>query len=199
MMILARVAADAGGVALAEAVTLAEAKRHLNVLHSGDDVYISSLARAVQAHLEGADGSGGLLGRPVVPHTFDGTLEAFPLVGYIALPCPPVVSVAHVKYFDEDGVEQTLDPSKYKVQKVHLGGRIVLKDGLDWPDTAVIPDAVTIRFSCGPASPPEDLKQAMLLWIGHLFTTRGYAEGQQPQMPQAVDWLIGQHKTHGWI
>lgn len=199
-MLLTRIAAADGGVDLTTAVTLAEAKQQLDVMHPNDDALIGRLIKVAQSHLEGHNGTGGVLGRPLSRHMFDGVLPAFPRTSAIVLPCPPLVSVSHIKYFDTDGVEQTLDAAKYKTVSDRMASRIVLAATATWPQTAPIPDAVTIRFTCGPASGdvPEDLKHAMLLHIAHLFNARGY-DAQEVRLPMAYDSLIAAHKTHGWI
>lgn len=198
-MLLTRVAEADGGVALAGAITLDMAKRQLDILHANDDVLIGGLIRSAQAHLEGPDGTGGVLGRPVVRHVFDGVLADFPAFGApIRLPCPPLVSVASVKYYDTDGVQQTLADTEYSVSKHPVTPLIRCGIGQDWPLTANIHDAVTVRFTCGPAETPEDIRHAMLLLVAHLFNNRGYDQ-QDVKLPAAIDALLGPHRTHGWI
>ncbi len=200
-MRLSRVAEADGGVALAEALTLADAKTHLNVLHTTDDAYIGSLCRVAQARLEGADGTGGILARAVTRHMLLGRMEAFPPGRrIIELPQPPLVSVAWIKYRDTADVEQTFPASSYVVIDDAVRPFVRLHSAASWPTTFERADAVTIRFTVGPDAVPDDLLAALKLHVGHLYVNREVAlEKSLTAMPMGYESLISPHKAHGWI
>lgn len=200
-MNLTRIGTGDGGVALGTPLTLADAKRHLNITHDTDDDLITALCSVARAHLEGADGTGGRLGKAITRHVLQGEMEAFPRRGLIIdLPQPPLVSVAWIKYRDADDVEQTFPATSYVVVKDGIAPFVRLKLGSSWPETYERADAVTIRFTVGPESVPDDLLHAIRLHLGHLYVNREIAlEKTLVQMPLGYESLIAPHKAHGWI
>ncbi len=123
-------------------VTLQETKNHLRVTLDDDDARISNLIRSATAQVE------EYTGRALVERQVKLILDSFP-AGDIELPMPPLKSVQAVKYWDEDGVQQTLDAAIYQVDTASLIGRIVLAEGQAWPATAQRIDAVTVEFTAG--------------------------------------------------
>ena len=70
---------------------------------------------------------------------------------------------------------QTLDPSKYLVLGLPRRARASPAYDEIWPVVRCLPEAVQIRFVAGygaAAAVPEDIKEAMLLIIGHLYAHR---------------------------
>lgn len=199
-MLLSRIAVGDGGVALVPAVTTADAKAHLNVLHASDDDLIAALVSVAQQHLEGEDGLGGVLGRAVVQHTLEMHLGGFPPEDVIRLPQPPLVSVTSVTYLDTDGDEQTLSASKYAVHIDRGPGYIRLKPDQAWPGTqSGVDDAVRVRFVAGYASVPAGLRHAILLHVGHLYLNREATGDANQVLPMAWKALTDPYRTHGWI
>lgn len=199
-MLLSRVATGDGGVALVAAVSTADAKAHLNVMHTTDDDLIAGFVSVAQQHLEGEDGLGGVLGRAIVRHTLDLALPSFPASRVIELPQPPLVSVTHVKYLDIDGVEQTVSSASYSVHADRSGGYIKLKPDASWPSTeSDVDDAVRVRFVCGYEAVPAPLKSALLLHVGHLYLNREATGAASAVLPLAWKALTDPYKTHGWI
>lgn len=200
-MNLTRVAADDGGVALGTALSLADAKHHLNALHDTDDALITALCHVARAHMEGDDGTGGRLGRAVTRHVIDAEIEAFPSGrADLRLPQPPLISVAWVKYYDADDVLQTLATTAYHVVRDAVSPFIRLAAAASWPSTAERPDAVQVRFTCGPETVPVDLAHALKLHVGHLYINREAAlEKSLVSLPLGYDALCGPHRTHGWV
>lgn len=82
----------------------------------------------------------------------------------IVIPLPPLQSVTSVKYLDTDGVQQTLDPATYVVQKGEPS-HIVLANGATWPSVLLMPEAVTIRFVAGYGDNEADVPQPIRLAI----------------------------------
>jgi uncharacterized phiE125 gp8 family phage protein len=94
----------------------------------------------------------------------------------IDVPLPTLQSVTSVKYYDPDGVQQTMDPAGY----IASGQQIVPVDA--WPDyDTTRPGAVTVRFTAGygnATAVPAAIKAAILLYIGDLYANRE-AQGEQ--------------------
>jgi uncharacterized phiE125 gp8 family phage protein len=175
-----------------EPLSVAEAKKHLNVTHSDDDEYISSLITAARMHIDGKD---GILGRALVTQTWELVLDTFP--DDILIPLPPLQSVAFVTYVDGDGVEQTLATDQYTVDNVSEPGWIVAGPN-GWPSTGDYINAVTVRFTAGYEVVPEPIKRALRLMIGHFYENReDVVTGVSvTKLPNASEMLLGPYRVY---
>jgi uncharacterized phiE125 gp8 family phage protein len=86
-------------------------------------------------------------GRALITQTWEVTLDAFP--DAIRLPHAPLASVAYVKFYDVDGVLQTLDPQDYLVDAKSEPGYVVPAPGRAWPATAARINSVEVQYVCG--------------------------------------------------
>lgn len=124
-------------------VSLAEAKAHLRVDHTGDDGYIQALIMAAIGQAE------DITRRKFLTQTWDAYFEEWP-DDYFTLPFGNLQSVTSVKYLDEEGTESTVDSSDYIVGTGGDPGRVVLAYNASWPTSTLYPsDPITIRFACG--------------------------------------------------
>jgi len=98
--------------------------------------------------------------RALVPRTLAMILTRFPSCR-IVLEMPPLIEVVSITYVDENGDQQTLDPSVYHVvRKVGPKCRrsfIELVQGQSWPTTLAQSDAVAVTFRAGYV---EDLNES---------------------------------------
>lgn len=160
----------------AEPVTLTEAKAHLRVDHSADDVLISSMIEASRVYCE------QFTARAFVTQTWEMVIDQFP-PNDLMIPLPPLQSVTSIKYDDGGGVEQTLGATEYEVDTVSQPGWIVpVTTG--WPSSIWQGiNSVRIRFVAGydpgtdspidlAANVPQSLKAAILLHVGQLYDQR---------------------------
>ena len=69
----------------------------------------------------------------------------------IQLNKPPLISVASVRYIDQDGAEQTIDPSNYTVHsKKYYESYVVFNKDYTLPEVSEnIIDSVYVEFTCG--------------------------------------------------
>lgn len=159
-----------------EPVTLVEAKLHLRVDHSDDDLLISSFISAARIFCE------KFTARAFVTQTWELVLDSFP-TEEIQIPLPPLQSVTSVVYDASDGFETTLVAgTNYAVDTASEPGWVVpMTSG--WPQPLDAINAVRIRFVAGYApsddSPsdlarnvPASLKHAILLHVGNLYANR---------------------------
>jgi uncharacterized phiE125 gp8 family phage protein len=83
-------------------------------------------------------------------------------------------TVISVKYYDEDDVLQTLNPSEYWIDSKRPVPRIYVKES--WPTTKVRPNAVEIAYWAGFGTTGADVPQyfidAMHLYIAHFYENR---------------------------
>jgi len=151
-----------------EPVTLAEAKAHCKATDSTDeDTLISSLIIAARQQAEHR------LGRALCTQTLELVLDQFP-EGF-KLINPPVISVTSIKYIDTAGVQQTLNPADYSLDKDSEPGWLVPAYGLAWPDTREVPNAVRARYVAGygaAAAVPQTIKAWMLMAISTMYNQR---------------------------
>src|SRR5699024_5276100 len=93
----------------------------------------------------------------------------------IELPKPPCIAVDSIEYVDGNGVLQTLDASKYEVDKESEPARIKPIGG--WPYVNGY-NAVIVTFGAGYSGDsialelPKQIKQAILLMTKHFFDNR---------------------------
>lgn len=150
----------------ANPVSLALAKAHLRVDHDAEDELIALYMDAALAHLNGPD---GVLGRAVSTQTWELVMDAFP-DGPIELPLPPLQSVAFIRYWDEAGEQQTVQPTDYAVDADSEPGWVVPANA--WPATLQTPGCVVIRFTCGYGTTPAPLRDAILLRTASSYANR---------------------------
>lgn len=173
-----------------EPISLAEAKAHLRVDHTDDDVYISSLIAAARSYI---DGDIGFLQRALIWQTWDLIIDAFPTAALptgtwwagsdavadtttaIRIPLPPLQSIVHVKYFDTTGTETTMLSDDYVVDTASEPGWL-LPSTAGWPATQEAINAVEIRFQAGygPAATdvPDNIRHAVKLFVGYYYENR---------------------------
>lgn len=154
---------------VAPAVSLADARVAARLDGTALD---AELERVVRAYTEEAE---HITGRAFITQTWLLTLERFP--DEIELPKPPLVSAAHVKYYDTDGVQQTPASAEYLVDLTGEPGRILLAPGNQWPCTYPRTNAVEVQFTCGygatDASVPDGIKGYILAKVQEHFAPPG--------------------------
>lgn len=186
----------------APVLTMEAAKGWLRVNFADEDSSIAALIAAATARFDGRD---GVLGRCLMPQTWQLRQAGFPPV--ITLPLPPTIEVLAIEYIDADGVVQTLTPSAYEVI---VGGwraaRITPAPGASWPATkASHLDAVRITFRAGYApagSPPtsrvpEPIRHAIMMLVADWFDARGnHIVGPIGQpLPIATEALVAPYRV----
>lgn len=112
-------------------------------------------------------------------------LDEWPADGVIRLPRPPVVSVESLKYFDSNGVLQTIDLEADTY--VSLSSNIpTIQHATNWPTAKVRPNAIECSFAAGfrvddesPAAAPDlddSVALAVLQLYAHYLVNRGAAQ-----------------------
>jgi len=143
--------------ATAAALTLQEAKDHLNLDHDDDDALVTSLIKVAQEHLDGPE---GILSRILMDSVWEETIDVrnSKCIDLCYNPISAIVSVTN----DGDSV------TAYDLRQKDTGQyRIIF--------TEVQTGEIVVRYSAGAESAeevPEPLKQAMRLHIGSLYEMR---------------------------
>lgn len=127
------------------------------------------------------------------------TMDAFPSA--IRLLKPPIISVESVRFVDEEGVLQTLDPADYYLDNASEPGYLLPAYGKAWPATRCQPNAVVVEYTAGygatMAAVPKPLRQWMLLAIADMYGTRN-ASSEKPKVKhQFVDGLLDYYRMVG--
>lgn len=164
-----------------EPVTLAEVKLHLHVDGNDEDTLINALISGAREQCE------HILGRSIMPQTWEKTLDDFPLNDGIELLNPSIISVTSIKYFDElialdpefpdvlTPHEATLASNKYVLDKDSEPGWVMPAYGVVWPATLPVSNAVRVRYVAGyadAASVPTSIKNWIKLAVSTWFKTR---------------------------
>ena len=153
--------------AVSEPVSTAEAKAHLRVTAATDDAYIATLITTARQAAENR------LRRALITQTWTKTLDAFP--DAIELAYPPILTVTSVKYYDVDGIQQTLAATEYTVDFDSEPGWIVPAADVTWPDTYDAVNVVEVIYVAGYGSAPDvpqAIKSWILLQVGNLYENR---------------------------
>lgn len=188
-------------------LSTAEAKQHLRVTTSTQDSYIDSKVKACTLEAE------NFLGRKLITQTWKKFFDFFP--GYrrgsnawlsesrnfgtrdclkIKLPFAPVQSVTHIKYYDVDGDQVTLDSSYYQTDFVKEPCEISLAvDQAAWPETQLYKvNAVEIQFVCGYGTNgnnvPENIREAIRYMLGYNYDNRSNDKAVMDSVAEKMLW-----------
>lgn len=166
-------------------VTLDEAEANSRIEPGGQDLHLLGLIAAATARVETETG------RAFSEQTWEWVMDAFP-AGEIVIPAGPIKSVISVIYTDAAGNQVTVPEADYRVDTVSDDGRVIPVSG--WPAAGPGPNAVRVRFVLGQDC-PADVKQAILLLVGHWTQNREDAseEGLR-SIPYGVKALLGLHR-----
>ena len=150
-----------------EPITVEEAKASpsLRITTAANDTDIGTLIATAR------DTAETITRRAFVTQTWELVLDGFPSGG-IVVPLPPLQSVASIKYIDDNGDQQTLNPLLYAVDTDSEPGLVVPAYGETWPSTRDEVNAVRVRFVAGYGSKdnvPEAIKTWIKMRVGTLF------------------------------
>lgn len=136
-----------------QAVGLIAAKEALKVDGADMDTLIAAWVSGITAHAE------HVTGRSFIAQTWRATLPGFS--ASMRLPSSPVISISSVKYIDQAGAEQTLDPAAYVV----TGECMLPAYGATWPATREQADAVKIEGVFGYGATADDVPAGIKLYL----------------------------------
>lgn len=153
-----------------EPVTLDEAKAHLKVDHSYEDLLITSLITAARMHLE-------LETRRVfITQTWLLILDAWPRRRALTLPVAPLQAVDSVTVYDDGDTPVIVDAATYFVDAASVPPRLVLRASGAWPKPGRAANGIEIQLTAGygdtASDVPQPLRQALLLSIAHWYERR---------------------------
>ena len=153
-------------------VTISEAVAQLRIDANDDDMVIAGyLATATKLVEEWS-------GTSMMQRTYKLFLDAWPvMLGVIPrarpLQMPPLVSVTHIKTYNDSDVATVWSAASYFVDTAN--GRIGLRSGASWPIPDRLTNGIEIQFVAGYESAgdtPENLRHAILLTVAHWHRNR---------------------------
>lgn len=170
--------------------------------HDDDDT-LNALMDVARAGCE------NIIKRALLPQTLRLSMRSFPVssdtyarwdrqtqpepVRSIKLYRPPVISVAHVKYYDASNILQTLDANNYFVTDDQVP-ELKFVSGFTAPSVYDRPDAVRVEYTAGYANAaliPEPLQQWMLLQIGTMYESRqSVTEAKVMELPNRFTEML---------
>lgn len=177
-----------------EPVTLDEVKTHLRIDdQSGDERWLLSAIRTAREDVE------SFTGRALITQTLELTLDRWPAGETLALPRPPLQSVASIQYTDRQGVEATLATESYLVDTRQAV--VWLRYGYSWPGASLREAAgVVVRYTAGYGAAeavPARLRHAILMLVGHLYENREATSqaGALTATPMGVERLLWPYRV----
>jgi len=173
----------------APVISLAEAKRHLRVLHDDDDDDITELVEVATAAIEGPNG----IGVALTPQTWRLSLDHFPCE--IVIPLGPVTSISSIAYTGVDGNSATV--STWRADLDQQPVRVWPARDAVWPSLLCEPGAVKVTFVCGHTATPADLKAAIKLLVGHFYEHREAVttDLKAVDLPMGVDAILNRYRV----
>ena len=146
-------------------VTVDEAK--VQCFATGTTDFDGQLAGFIAAACDAAE---QYLGRAITEQGWKLVLDGW--ADPIELPFGPIAAAPVVKYFDEDGVEQTLATNLYEVDIYGSPPRLQPAQGEAWPMTKGGLNSVSVSFTTEPTATPPSVKQAILMMVAFWFSNR---------------------------
>lgn len=156
---------------LEEPINLAEAKNHLRIATPDDDTLIAHLITVVREQAE------QWLGRTLIETTYELVRDAAPEECVLELPCPPLISVESIEFYDQSDHFVLFNESDYFVDPSHQPGRIILRYGVSWPIILRPAAGMKIQYKAGygrfASDVPSAIRQGMLIHLSSLYAERG--------------------------
>ena len=172
-----------------EPVTVGDAKAHLRIDNSTEDVLIASLILTSRLHVEAA------LGLALINQTWMMVLDRWPPSCAVDIPISPLQAVTAVRVRDVAGASSLVPATSYVVDIASKTPRLVWNYVVPtYPLRAAngIEIDLSAGFGASAASVPAPLKHAILMLTSHWYEHRDPVEigSNTAHIPDAVADLI---------
>lgn len=174
-------------------VSLPEARRHLNLSTTDDDLWVESGIAAATRLVEDRTG------RTYITQSRRLTMRTFADSRYVhgrriypqKSPILATSTVA-ITYVNSLGTTSTLPTSDYHVSLYETPGRISEAYNATWPDTRNEDDDVKVDYVAGASVAPPTVKHAVLMLLAHWYANReAVADKGGQEIAWGVDALLG--------
>jgi len=172
-----------------EPVTLDEVKLNSRIEIDADDDLLTSLIQTSREFCEQYQN------KAYATQTITAKMDSF-CSSEIELPCPPLVSVTSIKYYDISGVEQTVSTTVYDIDTTSEPGKIFLKYNQTWPsDCRGHHNDVTIVYIAGYSVSSESMvaNTDIVKAGGYVTITTGGTNWGTDLGVTSMYWLLNQH------
>lgn len=180
-----------------EPVDLDQAKKQVRLEweETAEDDYLADLIITARERVE------DYLGLSLITQTVTLYLDAWPASDILYLPRGPVQSFTHLKYWDTDGAQQTIDAGNYQTDLVTSPPRVAPVSSYAWPSLAdrLVPIEAEYQAGYGDAGSavPSTFLHALLLQLGTFYENRetlvlGPNANELPSL--TVQAMLGPHR-----
>jgi len=177
-----------------EPITVQEAKTHLRIDGTAEDVLIASLILTARLALE------QMLGCAFITQSWSLQLDGWPECGEVEIPLSPLLSITSASVKNSSGVPVVISPQNYIADVSSRPGRLVWNSFAP-PLPQVRALGIEILFTAGfgatAESVPRPLRHALLLLIAYWYEHREMAEPGLPatHIPEIVAGLVAPFRT----
>ena len=181
-------------------VSLVEARRHLNISSTYDDLWGEDAVAAATEYVEGRTNRAyRQQSRRLTMRTFDDPRYVHAEGGNyyrrrVYFPRGPLLSSTGVSvtYVDVQGTTTTLPSSDYIISDKDRPGHLAESYNATWPYTYNTDNDVTVNYEAGTATVPPTIKLAVNMLVAHWYRTREAATDRAfADIPYGVDALLG--------
>ena len=179
-----------------EPVSLSDAKAHLRVDTTDDDLLIGRLITGARSELERG------LGRALITQSWTYWLDVWPSGYAVPLPLAPVQSIEAVRIYALDDSYSTLPASGYLLDGLGSPPRLIRRGTIAWLQPLRPGNGIAIDFTAGHGTQPTDvpaaLRIALQVLVGHWYEHRELADssgGLAVTLPLMVRDLIDPYRV----
>lgn len=174
-----------------EPIGIDEVKAHSRIDLDDDDLLIQDKILAVRTMIE------LVYGLAIMTQTWTMYLDFLPM-DCVEIFKRPVQSVTSIKYLDENGAAQTIDPALYWTDLNARPPRIVKSLNTSWPSVQPRPSAVAVEFVAGYGAKrehvPAHLRTYLLIKTADFYENRESFSELKLQGLDFVDNLIANER-----
>lgn len=177
---------------VSEPLSLTDAKAHLRVTDTAEDALITAYIVAARKWIE------QYTHRSIPSQVLTARFDQFPYDSYdILLPQSPAQSITSINYIDTEGNSQLWASDQYTLDAASVPARLSPEYNVTWPSTRQVNNAVTVVYTAGYTTVPEDIVHALKLIVGSMYSIR---EGECPQQTYTPDMgvrrLLANYRVH---
>jgi uncharacterized phiE125 gp8 family phage protein len=142
-----------------------------------------------------------MTGRGLINQTWEQVYDKFP-EREIEIGMLPIQSITSLKYYDADGVLQTMSAADYVLDQDTLPGWVLPAYNFDWPSTYDSAQSVIIRFVSGYGAAGASVPAEIRMWISAQCAAaynnpHGLLDGKAATLP-FIDGLLDSFRVR-WL
>jgi uncharacterized phiE125 gp8 family phage protein len=162
-------------------ITLDMATSQLRGIAADEGPYVDGLISSARARIE------SYTGLRLVSQTLELRAGSFADLAHFEV--GPVRSIESIRYLDQAGAEQLLDPETYELFGAGLTRGVRPAFGQRWPAIRPVDDAIVVTAIVGydlDGSLPADVSHALLLLVGDWYQNREDTIAERSVTPAAL-------------